>query len=126
VVALLEDGEYESPVPMQDLVSGVQKVTLAGLALKQFDDVDPDVELNFLNWVTEARNILSIGEETPPNMDPASSVPGLAPTPDPMMGGMGGMPPGPGMPMGAGPPAVPVPEPSGLATQPSGLPPGIG
>lgn len=132
VIGLLEDGKYESPVPIQDLVNGVQKVSLAALLLKQFDDVDPDVQLNFLNWLTEARNILSIGEEPVQSPEPAAATPGLGTPPtemgpgmpnDPMagmigpmgpMGPAGGMPPGAGMPMGPGPGSIPVPESAGM------------
>ena len=118
VIDLLERGEYESPTPMQDLVSGVQMVSLASLNLKQYEDVEPGIHLNFLNWVTEARNLLSIGEETPPSQEmsaqmPGLNQPGMAPPPAPPgMGGMGG-----GFPGAPGPAAVPVPEASGLATQ---------
>lgn len=123
VIDMLENGEYESPTPVQDLVQGVQKVSLAALRLKKFEDVDPEIELNFLNWLTEARNILSIGEETVPTQDTSAAVPGLATPPTEMMAGMdpmmmGGGVPGPGMPMAPGPAAVPVPEAAGLATQP--------
>ena len=126
VIELLEDGEYESPTPIQDLVNGVQLVTLAALNLKIYKDVDPDIHLNFLNWITEARNILGIGEETVPSEMPDASmqVPGLegpmamqgaagGMPMDPMMGGMGGMGPGPMGPQ-PGPGMVPVPESIGL------------
>ena len=134
VIDLLESGEYESPTPIQDLVNGVQIVSLAALQLKKYDDIEPEVHLNFLNWLTEARSILAIGEETPPSMQASDMNPGLMPMdpmaglvpPDPAMmgGGMGG----PGMPMDpmaamggmgpmgpmSGPAAVPVPESAGL------------
>lgn len=119
VIELLEDGDYESPTPIQDLVNGVQMVSLAALHLKKYKDVDPDIHLGFLNWITEARNILGIGEESVPSEMPETSetIPGMtgpAGMPDPMMGGgmgggmMGPMGPQPGMPM------VPVPESIGL------------
>jgi hypothetical protein len=123
VIELLEDGEYESPTPVQDLVNGVQMVSLAALHLKQYDDVDPDVELNFLNWITEARNILEIGQENVPQGDTSASVPGLAspstemgmmPPVDPLMG-LGPS----GQPMAPGPAAVPVPESMGLGGLPA-------
>ncbi len=131
VIDLLQKGEYESPTPIQDLVQGVQLVSLAALQLKQYKDVDPDVELNFLNWLTEARNILMIGEENVPTQDTSASVPGLAPPPvdpmtgmpmDPAMGGGMGAPPG-GMPMGPGGPGpaqVPVPQAMGQFLTPQG------
>ncbi len=118
VIGLLEDGEYESPIPLQDLVNGVQQVTLAGLMLKQYEDIDPEIELNFLNWVTEARNILEIGQEPPPNLQPAEVTPGLATPPAEMaMNPMGMQPPlaMPGAAMGGmGPEMVPVPESAGM------------
>jgi hypothetical protein len=127
VIELLENGEYEPPTPIQDLVNGVQMVSLAALHMKKYDDVEPKVHLNFLNWVTAARAILEIGEEKVPTMDPSAMVPGLdapsdplgvmggVPGMDPMMGGAPGM-GGPMMPgaMGPGPAAVPVPESAGL------------
>jgi len=132
VIGVLEDGEYESPVPIQDLVNGVQKVSLAALLIKQYDEYKDgslaDVELNFLNWITEARNILSIGEEPAPTQTPSEATPGLGTPPvDPMtgmpqmpqqpmgpMGPSGGMPPGAGMPMAPGPMQIPVPESAGM------------
>ena len=126
VISLLEKGDYESPTPVQDLVNGVQLVSLAALNLKQYPDVKPDIHLNFLNWLTEARAILEIGQETPTSMEASEMNPGLALDPmtgqpmDPlaaMTGGqmpqgpaMGGMPMGPGM----GPAQVPIPESAGL------------
>lgn len=109
VIELLEEGEYESPTPIQDLVQGVQMVSLAALNLNQYEDVDDDVKLNFINWITEARNILGIGEDTSSEPTPLSeSMPG---------GGMAGPPGGPMAQMGQsgmqaqapGPAATPVP-----------------
>lgn len=120
VIELLEDGEYESPTPLQDLVNGVMQVSHAALRLNQYDDVEPDVKLNFLNWITEARNILAIGEEKPLPATPAETMPGLA---GPMDNGAAMVPnaplpmPGGAMPMGPGQaniPAIPVPESAGL------------
>lgn len=132
VISLLEKGEYESPTPIQDLVNGVQLVSLAALNLRQYPDVDPEIHLNFLNWLTEARAILEIGQETPTSMEASEMNPGLALDPmtgqpmDPMAAMTGGqMPQGPamggdmgmGMGMGTqgiGPGSVPVPESAGL------------
>lgn len=127
VIDLLEKGKYESPTPIQDLVNGVQLVSLAALMLKKYPDVKPDVHLNFLNWLTEARAILEIGKETPVSMEASEMNPGLAvdpmtgQPPDPLAQMSGGqMPQGPalggtgGMGMGVGPQAVPVPESAGL------------
>jgi hypothetical protein len=105
VIDLLERGEYESPTPIQDLIQGVQLVSLAALNLNQYDDVPAKVKLNFLNWITAARNILEIGTETVNQPQPATAanIPGLSPPASPGAGGMqGAQAPGPG--------AVPVPE----------------
>lgn len=126
VIGLLEEGKYESPTPIQDLVNGVQLVSLAALRLNEYEDEDAetlaeleDIKFNMLNWLTEARNILAVGEEKPNELQPAD--PAMAT--DPMMAPPGGMPPPmmppPGaIPMAAGPgPAqVPVPENAGLGT----------
>ena len=118
VIELLEDGEYESPTPVQDLVNGVQTISLAALNLKRYKDIDPNIHLNFLNWLTEARALLEVGSEPAPSEMPetADQVPGLAApgmtgmdgmgAPMDPMTAMGGMPAGPGM--------VPVPESIGL------------
>lgn len=123
VIELLEDGKYESPLPIQDLVNGVQMVTLAALKLKKYDDVDPEIHLNFINWLTEARNILEIGSQPPPTMTPAESMPGMqgGGMIDPVSGQPMLPPPGPQSPMPTGPmgpapgmPMVPIPESAGL------------
>lgn len=124
VIELLEDGEYESPTPIQDLVNGVQMVSLAALNLRQYEDIPPEIHLNFLNWVTEARNILEIGTQPPPNLaaeppEPSAMVPGLG-MPDPAMGMMPPtVAPGspgalPGFAGAPGPGSIPVPESAGL------------
>jgi hypothetical protein len=126
VIALLEDGKYESPTPIQDLVNAVSLVSLAALNLNQYEDEDEEtiaeldqIKSNFLDWLTEARNILEMGAEQPNQLQPAE--PEMAT--DPMMMPPGGMPPPmappPGtLPMGPamGPAAVPVPENAGLGT----------
>lgn len=125
VIELLEDGEYESPTPIQDLVNGVQMVSLAALNLRQYEDIPAEIHLNFLNWVTEARNILEIGTQTPQNLGPepppeSQQVPGLG-MPDPgMMGLPPTVPPGApgampaGFPGAPGPAQIPVPESIGM------------
>lgn len=111
VIELLEEGGWEDPTPVQDLVNGVQLVSLALLNLNQYeDDEDEDykgprleqIKLNFLDWITAARGWLDDGadeHETGEPMDPASM--GM----DPSM-----------MAQGVGPAAIPVPEASGMAT----------
>jgi hypothetical protein len=119
VVELLEDGKYETPTEVQDLVNGVKIISLAYLNLSQYPDVPPEVQLNFINWLAAARGIMESaaqatqrGGPIPPSAAPG--MPGGPGGPPPM--GPPGMPPG-GMPFGPG--AVPVPEASGLATQPA-------
>jgi hypothetical protein len=126
VVDLLESGKFEHPEPIQDLVNGVQVVSLAYLNLSQYDDDDPEMNLEevkslFRDWIVAARGILDTGaEEDAPmgepmpqqGVDPATGLPmpgGMPP------GAMGPSLPGPGMGPGPlGPSAIPVPESSGL------------
>ncbi len=137
VIDLLEDGGFEHPDPVQDLVNGVQTVSLAYLNLSQYDDDDDDasleeVKLNFIDWLVAARGILDDGTEEDQEMG-APVDPAMAGMVDPMTGmPMDSMMAGPGMGMGVpgmgspglgpavapGPAAVPVPESAGLATQP--------
>ena len=89
VQELLERGEYENPIPEQDLVNGIQRMTLALLNLSKYDDVDDDIKLGFINWTTEAKAILNKGTEMAAQPSPAQvPVPeasGLAPAgPGPM------------------------------------------
>lgn len=128
VISLLEEGEYESPTPVQDLVNGVQMVSLAALRLKQYEDEDDktraeldEIEFNMLNWLTEARAILEMGSENPNQLQPAEP----ADATDLSMMPPGGLPdpmaPAPGTlpmmgPVAPGPGAVPVPENAGLGT----------
>lgn len=102
VIELLEAGEFESPTPDQDLVNGIQKVSLAKLNLNRYQDVPEETKLNFLNWIILARAILNQGTETASQNMPADGAAQPAP-------GLGIMP---------GPASVPVPEAAGLA--PSG------
>lgn len=108
VIELLEEGDYENPTPVQDLINGVQEVSLAYLNLSQYEDDDEDhpldaIRANFLDWILEARNILDAGAEegeTPPE-EPLPSV--TSPLPAAALGPAG-------VPPAMGPAAVPVPE----------------
>lgn len=127
VIELLEEGKYESPTPIQDLVNAVSLVSLAALNLNQYEDDDEialdDIKFGFLNWLTEARNILEMGAEKPNELQPAEPQDATDPSMMPMVGPdgmpidpmMGQLPPAPGT-MGVGPPQVPVPENAGLGT----------
>jgi hypothetical protein len=107
VIDLLEDGDYESPDPVQDLVQGVQRVTLAYLRLSRYDDVPDEVKTNFVKWLSTARATLDGGTEDQASPAPSElpPVPGAAP---------------PGAPMGPGGPTMTGGPPMG----PPGLPPG--
>jgi len=108
VIELLEAGEFEEPTPDQDLVNGVQKVSLAKLNLNRYEDVPEETKLNFLNWIILARAILNQGTETASqNMPPE------------------GAPPAPGLGIMPGPATVPVPEAAGLAPAAPGAQPNI-
>ena len=89
------DAEFEPPIPEQDLVNGVSRITLAMLALSKYDDVPDEVVMRYLNWLTFAKAILAKGQE--PMSTQAPDMPGAAPA---------------GL---AGPSAVPVPEAAGIA-----------
>lgn len=132
VIELLEENKYESPTPIQDLVNAVSIVSLAALNLKQYEAESPEeqreldeIEFNFLNWLTEARNILEQGAEKPNELQPAdpqmATDPSMMPPvgPDGMpLDPMAPLPPamGGGMGMPMGPAQVPVPENAGLGT----------
>lgn len=104
-------------------------MSLAALNLNQYEPEDNDevaeleeVKFNFLNWLTEARNLLEAGSEKPNElqpMDPAmatdpSMMPPVGPDGMPMDPNMGQLPPM--MAQGMGPPMTPVPENAGLGT----------
>jgi hypothetical protein len=116
VQELLESGEYEHPIPEQDLVNGIPKMTLAMLQLSKYDDDgDPDsprladIQMNFLNWLAEAKAIVQQGAQPSAQTSPVPS-PDSVPPVAPGVGGQPGMMPGLG-----GPATIPVPEPAGLA-----------
>ena len=120
VQELLETGGYENPIPQQDLVNGVQRMTLALLNLNKYQDVEEDIKLAFINWITEAEAILNKGTEL------ASSPPAA---PDSNLSPLGGPVPNGGQnpvtPTFAGPAAVPVPEAAGIAPSLPGPQPNI-
>lgn len=125
VQELLETGGFENPIPQQDLASGVIQMNLALLNLRKYDDVDPQVELNFINWITLAEAIMKQGTDSsetivddgpvngPAPIDPMTGMPIAGPMAGPQ-GGMAGM-----------PGTVPVPEAMGLAPAGPGPMPGI-
>lgn len=121
VKELLESGKYEHPIPEQDLVNGIPKMTLAMLDLSRFEDDDDDyeseedransarledVKMAFINWITEAKAITQVGAE--PSAQTAPNLPQM-----PQQPGIGGSPLG-------GPATIPVPEASGLANSGGG------
>ena len=117
VIDLLEEGKWEDPTPVQDLVNGVSLVSLALLNLNQYEDDDPDeyegprldkIKMNFVDWITAARGWLDDGADEHETGEPM----GVPPT----MGAPGATDPTMMMAQGIGPAAIPVPEASGLAT----------
>jgi hypothetical protein len=107
VIELMEDGGYEAPSPMQDLVNGVGMVTRAYNQLKSYEDVSPKVLRNFIKWVAVARAVMRQGTETPDDQG-VTSQPSTS-APPPAMGMAGAPAPGVGM-MGPAmaPPGVPI------------------
>lgn len=106
VVELLEEGEYEDPTPVQDLINGVKIVSLALLNLNQYEDDDDEgpsleeIKLNMVNWVVAARGWMERGEEMEgEDAMGAPIMPSVAP---------GGVDPAM-MQQGAGPMAMPTP-----------------
>jgi hypothetical protein len=101
VIGLLEEGKWEAPHPMQDLVKGAERVSMGYLRLGRYTEVPQKVRVNFVRWVAQARAISRVGAEG----DPSVAPPPAAPPVDPMGAGAGMatpmQPPGPMMGMGA-------------------------
>lgn len=122
VQELLEAGEYETPMPVQDLTNGLIQMTLALLQLGKYKDTPEKVKANFLDWLTLARAIVSKGTEMASGpADPGAGGPQVGGPPmagaTPMAGPGGpGMPVGPGGALGGAPGMVPTPEAAGLST----------
>jgi hypothetical protein len=122
VQELLETGEFEAPIPEQDLVSGISQMTMAMLDLNRYKDVPDATRLGFINWIALAKDLAQRGTDEsgtlpedemapdmgggmmPPagpmqmqGMDPAAAMGGMVPP----MAAPGGMmpPPGPMQPM---------------------------
>lgn len=74
VIELLEDEKYETPTEEQDLVQGVQRVTLACLRIRKYEEYEAGdlvtVESNMIKWLSMARAILEKGTEQPPQAPP--------------------------------------------------------
>jgi hypothetical protein len=125
VQELLECGDFEEPTPEQDLVNGVQRMTLALLNLSKYKDDErskvklEDVKLAFINWITLAKAILKKGTE--PTAATAASLPPTDPNAMPGLPPIGAQP----QPQFAGPEGVSVPEAAGLATAQPGRAPRI-
>lgn len=65
VIELLEEGDYESPSPLQDLTYGITKVNFAYLRLGRYKGVPAKVKMNFVKWVSAARAIQLTGTQSP-------------------------------------------------------------
>lgn len=89
---LLEEGEYESPIPEQDLINGTKLIQLKLLELNNYEESKEllQIKLNFINWLNEARMWMKKASETPPSpptppggtmppqpMNPPLPVPGM-------------------------------------------------
>ena len=94
VIELFESGDYESPIPEQDLVTGVKKMTLSVLRLGRYREKDgspspeiTQIKLNMINWLAEAKAILNRGAEVQPTQQnlPSESLPPMQPSPMPQM-----------------------------------------
>lgn len=85
VIELLESGGYEDPMPFQDLVNGVQRVSLALLHLNQYDEAaEPDlvdIKIAFINWLAAARAILEEATTQSAPQQSAAPVSAVAPQP---------------------------------------------
>lgn len=121
VIGCLEDGEFESPDPVQNLKYGVDKLSQNALLLKQYEDDDPDVRIeevieNHYRWVRQAMAIIQQSTQAP-----APGLPGAPVGSAPMQGQ-------PGMPGSQLPNPAPIAALNvGGALQPSALPvPGVG
>lgn len=90
----LENGERVPVDPAQDLVAGIERMTLAYLNLDQYEDVPVEVREAFLEWIEEAKMWAQRGSETDPLMQAAPPA-----APAPMVPGQ----PGAVMPQGAAP-----------------------
>jgi hypothetical protein len=84
---ILEDGDYEPPSPLQDLVKGVQRIHYIYLRLKtDYDDVPESVLESMERWIRHAMWIMQTGaDQAKEAQDPGTSAPQVMP---PQQGGM--------------------------------------
>lgn len=104
----LEDGKRPRPMPFQDLVNGVETVSIALLRAKRYPDCPAYVIQDFIDWIDSARSWLRRGSN---QNEPA----GAGQMMDPNMMPPAGAPPMPMMPPAMAPtyPAFPVgPQPA--------------
>ncbi len=113
VIELFEDGKYESSESAQDLANGVQLVSLAYLNAKSYEDVEDEVLLGMLNWISAAKSILKRATEPQPDENTAPMDPSRMGVPTP---GPGGGMVSPAVPAAGGPDMTPMlPMPGGFA-----------
>lgn len=98
VINELTHGRYEEPNPYQDLVQGVNRVSLALLDARRRNAPEKVLQL-FRDWIESARSILEMGAPASP---PPAAPPGMGAGPM----GPNGLPQGPAPPTG---PETPVP-----------------
>lgn len=103
---MLEDGNYEAPSPLQDLVKGVQRIHYIYLRLKtDYDDVPDEVLENMERWIRHANWIIKTGvDQAKAAEDPGTGDPMQQMQQQPMQ--PGGMPQA-GMPQPQMPPGPP-------------------
>lgn len=112
---IIEDGGYEAPSPLTDLVKGPQRMHYIALQLKtEYKDVPDKVITGFKRWIRQARWIAKTGADIEQaNEQTGTGMPAVQGMPP--QGAPGGMPMAPpGM-----PPAGPMP-----GGMPAGMPPG--
>lgn len=100
VIDLLEEGKWEGPTELQDLVGGCQRLQLHYLYLKsEYDDVPEEVLQGFMDWIAQAQGIMEEAAKRKP------ADPGMPTGSGPQI------PAGPPAGMGLMPPAGPAPQP---------------
>lgn len=87
----LEDGKRPRPMPFQDLVNGVETVSMALLRARRYPDCPAYVLQDFIDWIDSARSWLRRGanQDEPAGagqmMDPAMAAQAGGMMPPPMM-----------------------------------------
>lgn len=75
----LENGEMVLPDVHQDLVAGIEQMTLAYNMLDFYDDVDVEVYEAFINWIEVAKSYTNMGAEPAMEQEVAPPPPMMPP-----------------------------------------------